>query len=356
MAFGGVASAALIAAAAVCMGSGCSTIGYYGQAVGGHLSLMQRTQPVAALLADEATPAPLRERLALSQQMRDFAIRELKLPDNRSYRSFADLQRPSAVWNVVATPELSLTLKTWCFPLVGCVGYRGYYTREAADALAAELASTGLEVNVYGVPAYSTLGFTNWIGGDPLLSTFINWPDAELARLIFHELAHQIAYADDDTMFNESFAVAVERIGGARWMAQHASAAARAEFATLDARRRDFRALTLRHRQRLRELYESALPDDDKRAAKLRLAAELRIDHEALKTTRWAGFNGYDAFIARANNASFAVQAAYDELVPDFERLFDHSGRDFERFYAEVRVLSKLPKDERRRRLAASNP
>ena len=353
MALGGLLGVLVLSAGVVCLTSGCSTVGYYGQAVGGHLELVHRSLPVDRVVADPLTPAPLRERLALSQRLRDFAISELKLPDNRSYRSYADLGRPSAVWNVVATPELSLTLKTWCFPVVGCVGYRGYYTREAADALATEVRAEGFEATVYGVPAYSTLGWTNWLGGDPLLNTFINWPEGELARLIFHELAHQVAYADDDTVFNESFAVAVERIGGQRWLERHASDTARAEYAALDARRRDFRELTLRYRQRLRALYEGPLPDDDKRTAKAALYAELRADYARLKAERWAGFAGYDGWIARANNASFAVQAAYDEFVADFERLFARSGNDFGRFYANVQALAKLPKDQRRASLAA---
>ena len=350
---GGSFGVLALSAGVVCMTSGCSTIGYYGQAVGGHLDVVQRSQSVDHMLADPLTPPALRDRLELSQRMRDFAISELKLPDNRSYRSYADLQRSAAVWNVVATPELSLTLKTWCFTVVGCVGYRGYYSREAADVQADEVRADGFEANVYGVPAYSTLGWTNWLGGDPLLNTFIHWPEGELARLIFHELSHQVAYADDDTMFNESFAVAVERIGGGRWLAQHGSETARAEYAALDARRRDFKEITLRYRQRLRGLYEGPLPDAAKRAEKVTIYAELRADYARLKAARWGGFAGYDGWVARANNASFAVQAAYDELVGDFERLFARSGGDFGRFYAEVQALAKLPKDQRRALLAA---
>jgi predicted aminopeptidase len=330
-----------------------STVDYYWQAVSGHLDIVQRTRPVADWLADPATPPALRERLGLSQRLRDFAVSELKLPDNRSYRGYADLQRNAVVWNVIAAPELSLTLKTWCFPLLGCVGYRGYFQREPAEALAAELKAEGWEADVYGVPAYSTLGWTNWLGGDPLLNTFIHWPEGELARLLFHELAHQVAYADDDTTFNESFAVAVERIGGQRWLAQHASDAARAEYAAFDARRQDFRALTARYRERLQALYESPASDADKRSAKAALMAELRAEHAALKAGRWQGFAGYDAWFARANNASFGVQAAYSELVPQFERLFDRLGGDFDRFYVEVKRLAGLPKAERRAKLAA---
>jgi len=342
------------ALAAVCLGSGCSTLGYYSQAAGGHIDLLQRSRPVADWLQDGSTPAPLRERLQLSQRLRDFAVNELKLPDNASYRRYADLQRSAAVWNVVAAPELSLTLKTWCFPVVGCVGYRGYFGREGAEALAAQLRAEGWEVSVYGVHAYSTLGWSNWIGGDPLLNTFIQWPEGELARTIFHELAHQVAYADDDTTFNESFATAVERIGGRRWLDRHASAQARAEYAALETRRQDFRALVLKTRQELEGVYASALPDAAKRERKAALLAAMRGEYAALKAGRWGGFAGYDGWFDRANNAALGVQAAYHELVPAFERLFESSGGDFQRFYAEVQRLAVLPKDQRRARLTAT--
>jgi predicted aminopeptidase len=344
----------MLAIGAACLGTGCSSLGYYGQAVGGHLDIVQRSRPVTEWVADPQTPAALRERLLLSQRMRDFAITELKLPDNRSYRSHADLGRPAVVWNVVATPELSLKLKTWCFPVMGCVGYRGYFDRAAADALAAELKAEGWEVSVYGVPAYSTLGWGNWMGGDPLLNTFIQWPEGELARLLFHELSHQVVYADDDTTFNESFATAVERIGGSRWLATHATPAARAEYAVFDARRQDFRALTARYRTELQAVYESPAPDADKRARKAALMAGLRRDHTALKAERWGGFAGYDGWFERANNASLGVLAAYNELVPDFERLFAQSGGDLGRFYAEVERLAALPPAERRARLQST--
>ncbi len=347
------AGGAVVAVAALAAG-GCSSLGYYAQAIGGHLDLLHRTRPVADWLDDPATPAPLRERLALTQRLRDFAVAELKLPDNRSYRGYADLERSAAVWNVVAAPELSLTLKTWCFPLMGCVGYRGYFQRAPADALAAALQGEAWETSVYGVPAYSTLGWTNWLGGDPLLNTFVNWTEGELARLIFHELAHQVAYAADDTTFNESFAGAVERIGGQRWLQRHAGDAARAEFAALDGRRQDFRELTARVRGQLLALYAGPASDEDKRRGKQALMADMRRDYAVLKATRWNGFAGYDGWFERANNAAFGVQAAYTELVPQFERLFEREGGDFDRFYAEVKVLAALPKEQRRARLAGN--
>ncbi|HEU5295622.1 MAG TPA: aminopeptidase [Burkholderiaceae bacterium] len=349
---GGLA-AVVIASAALCGLSGCSSLGYIGQSVGGHLDLMQRARPVDRWLADGATAEPLKRKLARAQRMRAFAVQELHLPDNASYTRYADIGRSAVVWNVVATPELSLTLKTWCFPVMGCVGYRGYFDKGDADALASSLRGDSLEVDVYGVPAYSTLGWTNWLGGDPLLSTFIGWPDAEVARLVFHELAHQVVYAADDTAFNESFAVAVERVGGARWLAQEGDPAALHEFDAVQQRREEFRALTLQTRTALAALYASDLPAADKRRRKAELFDAMRADYAKVKSERWGGFAGYDAFIARANNAALAVQGAYNDLVPDFERLFARCGGDFEVFYAEVKRLAALPKAERHATLRA---
>ena len=354
MAAAGVLGLVALGAATVCLTSGCSTIGYYGQAVGGHLEIVTKARSVPGWIAAEGTEPRLRERLQLAQRMRDFAVQELKLPDNASYRRYADLGRSAVVWNVVAAPELSLTLKTWCFPVVGCVGYRGYFDRAGADALAAELRAQGLDVNVYGVPAYSTLGRTNWMGGDPLLNTFIFWGEGELAKLIFHELAHQVAYADDDTTFNESFAVAVERLGGQRWLDQYGTPEARQADVEAAERRADFRALTQRTRASLATLYASAITEAEKRERKAGLLAAMRAEYEQTKATRWGGFAGYDGWFARANNASLGVQAAYNELVPQFERLFERQGRDFERFYAEVKRLAALPKAERRAALEAA--
>jgi len=314
---------------------------------------MNAARPVQDWIADPQTPAPLRERLQLASRMRDFSVAELHLPANNSYRRYVELDRTAAVWNVVAAPELSLKLKTRCFPVVGCVGYQGFFDRAAADKEAARLREEGLEVYVYGVPAYSTLGWTNWFGGDPLLSTFIRYPEGELARMIFHELAHQVVYAKDDTMFNESFATAVEVIGGQRWLQQQASPAAREEYERYDGRRREFRALTRDYRNRLDELFKSSLPDAQKRARKAELMAQMRADYAKMKAERWGGYTGYDRWFEQANNASLGVLAAYDELVPHFQRLFEREGRDFDRFYAEVKRLAGLPKDQRRATLGA---
>ncbi|MES2719063.1 MAG: aminopeptidase [Pseudomonadota bacterium] len=358
MRWAALGSLATVAAAlaAVCLGSGCSTVGYYAQSVGGHLDLMQRARPIGDWLADPATPQALKARLQVAQQARRFAVTDLALPDNPSYTRHADLGRNAVVWNVVAAPELSLQLKTWCYPVMGCVGYRGYFDQAAAEAEATSLRAQGLEVSVYGVPAYSTLGWTNWIGGDPLLNTLVGGSEAFMVRLIFHELAHQRLYVNGDTSFNESYATAVERLGLARWQAATGRSA---DDPAVARRAADFRAITHRTRAALATLYASAADDTSKRRQKAALMAAMHAEHAALKAQAggpWAGFSGYDAWFARANNASLALQAAYDGLVPQFEQLFHQQGSDFARFHAAVQRLADMPADQRRAALANIQP
>ena len=341
---GGLVLAGLVT---LCVTSGCSSIDYLGQSASGHIRLLAAARPVKDAIADPATPEALRKRLELTQRMRQFAVAELHEPDNDSYRSYADLKRPAAVWNVVAAPELSLQLTTWCFPVVGCVGYRGYYDLASANEAAAPLKAGGLEVDVYEVPAYSTLGWMNWIGGDPLLNTFVQWPEGELSRLIFHELAHQVAYAPGDTTFNESFATAVEHIGSQRWLDENATPEVRAKQALTESRRDDFHVLVRAWRAKLDAMYRSDLPDAEKRVRKAEMYAGMRADYEALKRDKWAGYTGYDHWFAKANNAAMGTQGAYDDEVGAFERLFAAEGSDFDRFYAEVRRMAALPRPER---------
>ena len=350
--------------------SGCSTLGYYWQSATGHLALMHAARPVDAWLQDPATPDPLKARLALAQQMRRFAAAELHLPDNASYQRYADLQRPAAVWNVVAAPELSLQLHQWCFPVAGCVGYKGYFDRAAAEAEAVQLRAQGLEVSVQPVPAYSTLGWSNWAGGDPLLNTFISYPEGPLARLIFHELAHQRVYVAGDMRFNESFATAVEQLGGARWLAAHGSPATQAADALAQTRRQQFRALTLDLQQTLRRVYEEsgeeaagpqekpdrrhadstpAAPPAQTEAGRLLKSAALKdfARRYAELKAGWGGYAGYDRWADKVNNATLGAMSAYDALVPGFEALFEKSDRHWPRFYAAVQQLAKLPKAAR---------
>ncbi len=344
---------ALVGTAAVACLTGCANLGYYWQSATRHLQMISAAKPVEDWMSAEESPDRLKARLALSQRIRDFAVTELKLPDNPSYRRYADLRRAAVVWNVVAAPAYSVTLKDWCFPVTGCVTYKGYFDEAKARAEAADLAAQGYESNVYPVPAYSTLGWMNWLGGDPLLNTFIHYPEGELARLLFHELAHQVVYAKHDTMFNESFATAVERLGGARWLATQASDAARKEYAEFNARRTEFRALALATRKRLESIYETSQGAERDRLKQAALR-DFRAGYARLRDG-WGGdparYRGFDQWVERANNASFGAQAAYDELVPGFEALFEREGRDWKRFYDAVKRLADLPKQERHRLL-----
>ncbi len=350
---------AVLAVVALLGLAGCADLGYYWQSASGHVALMRAARPVPEWLQDAGAPAALKAKLELAQRIRSFAVAELGLPDNASYTAYADLHRPAAVWNVVAAPAYSLTLKTWCFPVAGCVGYRGYYDNAAATVEAQAQRSLGLEAVVYPVPAYSTLGWLNWAGGDPLLSTFIGYPEGELARIVFHELAHQVVYVPGDTVFNESFATAVERIGGARWLHTQAGDAARSDYAQFDARRRQFRALTLDTRRALSAAYASkeAQAGDWEAvdATKKAVMDDFRQRYAQLRAG-WSGARqgAYDGWVARANNAMFGAQAAYDELVPGFEALFEREGKDWPRFYAAVKQLAAMPKPAREQALRST--
>ena len=333
--------------------AGCAQLGYLGQAMGGHLQLAQAARPVDQWLSQPDLDPALRERLRLSQRIRDYAVSALALPDNASYRRYADLGRPAAVWNVVAAPPYSLQLKTWCYPVMGCAGYRGYFDRAAAQALADQLEAEGWEVQVYPVPAYSTLGWGNWLGGDPLLNTFIRDGEGELAGLIFHELAHQQAYAPDDTEFNESYATAVERMGARRWLAEQGGAAAALAYEQQRRRRDEFLALAQRGRGRLAGVYAQTLTPGAREQAKREAMDAIRADYRVWRDGPWQGWSGYEHWFARANNASFGVLAAYHGLVPAFERLFVAQGSDWRRFHAEVRRLAALPRAQRRLELGS---
>ena len=328
--------------AAVSLG-GCAGIDYLRQSIGGEYDLLQNARPIDSLLADAQTAPELRARLAQALAIRDFASRELSLPENGSYRRYADVGRRFVVWNVFVAPELSNQLLTWCFPVAGCVAYRGYFREADAENFAAAQRKLGFDVFVGGVPAYSTLGYFD----DPVLSTFIQYPDTEIARLLFHELGHQVAYAADDSVFNESFAVAVEREGMRRYL-KDALPARKAAFDQASAHREDFTALVSDARRRLEKAYASAGDDTARRRAKSRIVSELRQAYAELKAGKWEGYAGYDNWFAEdINNAKLGSVAVYTARVPAFEALLrSHSG-DLAAFYAEVRRLAKMPKAER---------
>lgn len=322
---------------------GCSTAAYYAQAVEGHLRLMVKTRPIPDLLADAATDPELRQQLERASAIRDFASRELALPDNRNYRSYADLDRPFVVWNVFAAPEFSVELQPWCMLFIGCVNYRGYYDQADARRYAGELATAGADTYVGGVPAYTTLGYFN----DPLLNTFVRFGDQEVARVVFHELAHQLVYAKGDTVFNESFATAVENEGVRRWLAQTATPEQLRNFETYQRRKAQFRQLVADYRDKLRTLYTESQPPDAMRRAKTEVIEEMKRSYADLKAS-WGGYGGYDSWFSQPlNNATLGSVSLYTKWVPAFQVLLEQEEGNLPRFYLRVAELAELAKSER---------
>jgi len=292
--------------------AGCAAVSYYGQAVGGHLELLLARRPLDEVLADPASPVALQEKLLLARELRRFASTALGLPDNGSYTDYAELDREHVLWNVFATPELSLEPLTWCHPFVGCLGYRGYYHRVDARAFAEELEAAGHDVYLGPVAAYSTLG---WFA-DPLLSTMLQWDELRLARVLFHELAHQKYYLAGDTEVNEAFATALAELGLERWLRAR-GAPRRLADARLERRRdADFVRLVLGARRRLEAVYESPRAAAAKRERKQAILAQLRADYRQWKL-RWNGYDGYDRWMGESlNNAKLASVATYHRFVP----------------------------------------
>lgn len=361
--------------------TGCSSAGYYWQGFKGQMQILQAARPVEDWLSEDSTSAALRQRLQTAQQMRRFASQELALPDNASYTRYAQLQRPFAVWNVVAAPAYSLEMHQWCFPITGCIAYRGYFSKEGAQAEALRLQAQGLETSVYGVPAYSTLGYLNWLGGDPLLSTFTSWQEGDFAGLLFHELAHQLLYVKNDTAFNESFATTVERLATPLWLQGHASAATQQRWQQGLQRREHWQQLTREARQRLQQIYETegTQPVDAQSlpAIKSKVFEEFRSTYAQLRA-QWIATDEplltspalreqyerrlaqTDEWVAQANNASFGALAAYDDWVPAMTSWWLKLRGDgpatretWRSFYAQMRDLSALPAEERKLRLCA---
>ncbi len=336
--------------------AGCGTVGYYAQAVSGHLGLMAAREPMDEVIADPATPAAVRERLELAQAARRFAVDQLGLPDNGSYTSYVQLDRPAVVYNVFAAPAFSLEPKRWCFPVAGCVVYRGYFARADAERSAAGLEAEGWDTWVGGASAYSTLGRFE----DPVLSSMLYRDDARLAGLLFHELAHQRLYIKDDSAFNEAFATAVEEEGVRRWLLATDRAADLAAWRESRRRAEAFQFLLARTRGRLQVLYASGAGEPEMRAGKAAAFAQLETEYRALKDS-WDGWTGFDRwFEAPLNNARLIPSATYRALVPAFRILLLEADGDLEAFYAEAERLGELPQAEReaemRRLLATATP
>lgn len=324
--------------------AGCTSVSYYAQSLGGHAKIMTARQDVEKLIENPSTPETLRSQMVDARAIRKFAVDELALPDNRSYRSYVDVGQEAVTWAVFAAPEFSLAPQTWCFPVYGCVPYRGYFSRQSAIKFAQDLQKQGFDVHVAGITAYSTLGWSS----DPLLSTMIAQGDTYLAEVVFHELAHQRVYVQDDTEFNEAFAVAVETTGVRKWLRASGDKAGLRRYEADRKYRAEFAALVSRAREDLAKVYQGPGDIEQKRAAKAAAIERLRARYRHMRDGRWGGYNGYDGwFDAPINNAKLAAVSVYSDQVTAFLRLFELCSGDYPQFYDAVQQIGKLDRRKR---------
>jgi len=322
---------------------GCESVNYYGQAINGQYRILQDRQPIADIIADPNTPEALAKRLKLILSVREFAGSELQLPVGKHYLSYVELDRPVVAWNVFAAPELSLEPKTWCYPIAGCAAYRGYFNLQDARQYSQKLKTQGYDVYVGGVTAYSTLGWFD----DPVFSTFSNLSDAQTAALIFHELAHQILFVPGDTVFNESFATAVEQEGLRRWQIIFKDAFIYDAYLRTRQRYEAFVQLIMKYRHRLEVLYAGEFPLEEKRDAKGQILSDLSAEYQQLKNTRpdlavYANWFNYPI-----NNAQIISITTYNDFVPAFIKLLLQHDRNLQEFYDACQSLAQKEKSER---------
>jgi len=338
-----LARAALVLAGLVGL-CGCTTTMYLLQAANGEWHVMHSRQPIVQVIDDPQASDALILELAEVREARNFASRVLKLPDNDSYRTYVKIDRPYVVWNVVAAPALSVEPKEWCFPVAGCVAYRGYFNEKRATAFAADLQRRGYDVVIEGVPAYSTLGKLP----DPVMSTMMRYGSEELAAMIFHELAHQLLYVQNDSRFNEAFAVTVEDEGLKRWLQSKGQSARIAQLDTQRTEDVQFIALLRRTRFRLAQLYASDAPREAKLHRKQEILAALATQIRTLERRLSVRSPIYDSWITDGlNNAQLASVGTYYDCVPGFERLLQQEDGDLPRFYAAARQLAREPQSTR---------
>lgn len=323
--------------------SACTSFGYYMDLMAGHSELLEQKKPITEILENKKTTSKLRKLLEKSQKIRDFASNELDLPENGSYREYADIKRRYAVWNVVAAKEFSVKAKKWCFLFVGCLSYRGYFLKEEATTYANELIKENYDVYVAGANAYSTLGWFD----DPLLNTMMYKSEAQRAGIIFHELAHQVVYIDDDSAFNEAFATAVEEEGIKRWMQQNGDNKQYQAYLLDKKRDSELNQLLQGTRDRLNNVYKADLSAKDKKEAKGKIFHLLQVQYKELKKS-WSGYNVYDKWMGQdLNNAHLLLISTYHELVPVFTSLLQSENYDLKRFYHRVKQYGAKGKIER---------
>ncbi|MBQ12919.1 MAG: aminopeptidase [Gammaproteobacteria bacterium] len=325
----------------------CEAISYYSQAARGQMQILLQRQDIQRLLQSGDVDESVRAKLAMILELRDFAEAELLLPVGDNYLTYVDLSREHVIWNVFAAPEFSVDPVSWCYPVAGCVTYRGYFSESSASNFAERLEREGYDVYTGGVEAYSTLGWFD----DSLLSTVISRTEHQLAALVFHELSHQLLYVPGDTTFNESFATAVEREGLRRWLA-HKNQGNVIDRAQLEsARQSEFVELVITFRDRFDQLYAQELSEEDKRQRKIVLQDELRSEYQVLKSG-WDGDINYDAWFSRSlNNAQLSTVSSYNDLVPVFDKMLLEANSDLAVFYASVTRLAELPEEEREKAL-----
>lgn len=328
--------------------SGCSSIEYYWQAVSGHTDVLNLKQPISELLARDDLDVELRARLVEMQRARDFASDELGLPDNNSYRDYVDIGRDYVIWNVIATEEFSVSAQQWCFLFAGCVSYRGYFDKAAAHEYAVTLQAEGMDTYVAGARAYSTIGWFD----DPLLNTMLYRDEAMRIGVLFHELAHQQLYVQDDTAFNEAFATVVAQEGVRRWFMSRGDARAYEAYLQAEKRRGEFHGLLKQAREKLQELYGDSHEPELMRSKKQAIFRQLTLEYQKLKAG-WKNDKRYDAWMAQSlNNAHLALVATYNEYVPAMRTYLDKADSNLPIFYQQMEQLAGLPIEDRHQKLA----
>jgi len=327
--------------------SACTSFGYYMDLMSGHSELLDQQKPISEILANKETESKLRQLLETSQKIRDFASNELYLPENNSYRTYADIKRPYAVWNVVAAKEFSIEPKKWCFLFVGCLSYRGYFSKEDASMYANELKKKGYDVYVAGAKAYSTLGWFD----DPLLNTMMYKSEARRAGIIFHELAHQVVYIDDDSAFNEAFATTVEQEGIRRWMMEKGKNKQYEQYQINKKRDVQLNALLRETRKKLKQLYITKISEKEKRQGKIIIFSLMQKNYQRLKKS-WDGYNIYDKWMSQElNNAHLVLIATYHDLVPAFKAMLKKENNNLKKFYVAVEQFGQIDREKRKNQL-----
>lgn len=327
---------------------GCSSAAYYKQAIGGQYEILSRRIEITDLINNEDTSVDLKKKLELVLQIRAFSKKEMAMNVGENYSQYSDTQRDYVVWNVSASPSLSLTPYQWCYPIVGCQSYRGYFHQKMAIEEASNLQQQGYDTWVGGVSAYSTLGWFE----DPVLNTFIFRSDADLAALLIHELSHQILYIKDDTAFNESFATAVEIEGLKRWLKKVKQEELLIDYQQKREEKAFFIETVSATTEKLKALYESELSDDDKTIKKEQIISTLRNSYKkAITDKSLRGY--YTQWFNKINNAKLASISNYYTYVPAFSVMIADANGDMTTFYQQAKALSEMDKKTRTKTLEA---